>query len=77
MAGSLGGAACEAGGAVDCLLGDWGVWSTCDVTWMEDWDITNKENKGLIWISWDLIGDNHEDLMTFDTHIYINIIISY
>ena len=32
MAGSLGGAACEAGGAVDCLLGDWGVWSTCDVT---------------------------------------------
>lgn len=28
------GAACEAGGAVDCLLGDWGMWSTCDVNKM-------------------------------------------
>ena len=26
-----GGTACEAGIAVDCILGDWGIWSTCDM----------------------------------------------
>ena len=31
---SIAGAACEVGGAVDCLLGEWGAWSTCDVSWV-------------------------------------------
>lgn len=25
---------CEAGDAVDCLMGEWGAWSTCDVNKM-------------------------------------------
>ena len=29
--GISGGPSCEAGIAVDCILGDWGIWSTCDM----------------------------------------------
>ena len=38
-----GGHGCEAGDAVDCLMGEWGAWSTCDVNKM-----TYRDKRSLV-----------------------------